>query len=193
MTTSYITDHAAVERALITWMETYGGVGSGKVHWLNQTGHRPALPFATLFTIADPIADGIDGEFQNFDANTNRLDKLTYGSRRMTLQATIYSVPETVAGGPGARHLLNAAIASLRSQVVKDQLKAVGLSFFQMLSGARVVDEQLGQRWERRAQADFEFGYTSLFVDNPTSNDAENWIETVSEISEDAGSLTVQE
>ena len=76
---------------------------------------------------------------------------------------------------------------------LKDLFEAATMSFHQALSGVRMVDEQLGQRWERGAQVDLEFGYTSLFTDKPTVDDSANWVETVSPITEGDGTLIIQE
>lgn len=193
MTTSYDTDYVLIERTLLSWVETYTGIGAGNGRWLNQVMGRPAKPYATLQIIADPIMGGIDAEYQKYNNTTEHIDKVTFGDRRMSLQVTTYTDPPTAAGQLHARHILNAALASLRSQVVQDLFSSAGLSFWQQLSGVQEIDEQLGQRWEHRAQVDLEFGYVSIFTDKPEAGGDGTWIESLKvDISEDNGTLIIQ-
>lgn len=193
MTTAYVTDHAALEACLVSWFETYAGFVKNRVTWLNQVSNRPPKPYGNIQIIADSNVEGQDAELQRFNTATGFVERVTYGPRRMSVQFTIYTYAETDVGQQNARNRLNGLVASLRSQRVKDQFRAAGLAFHQALGGLRILDEQLGQRWERRAQIDLEFGYMSLFTDKPAAEDAANWVEQVEPITEAAGTLQLQE
>ena len=193
MPITYATDHAKLERALLAWVETYAGLSAGSGRWLNQVMNRPDLPYATLQIISEGMLEGQDGEYREYNAATTHLDTVLYGPRRMTVQVTVYTAMEVNAEHNNARKRLTGAVASLRIGASKVALSTAGLSFLQQLVAIIATDEQLGQRWERRAQVDLEFGYTSLVTDKPLVGDTENWIETVDPITEDAGSITVTE
>ena len=193
MPISYDTDHALIERALLAWIETYGGFAAKSARWKNQVAGRPALPYATLQMINDGLLEGHDAEHQEYDAETDHLRTALYGPRRMTVQVTVYTVTEASAAHNNARKRLTGAVAALRIQAGKDALRAAGLAFLQQLASIRVTDEQLGQRWERRAQVDLEFGFMSLVTDKPLAGDPENWLEIVDPITEDDGSIIVTE
>ena len=165
MTITYATDHDAFENAIVAWLRTYATFNNNVIY-ANQTAVRPATPFATYQIISEGVLEGIDSEFVQFNPQSNRLDYLTHGPRRMTVQVTVFTEPgaEDVAGR-SARMRLNGALAALRSQPVKKLFNDAGLAFLQMLGPPIQSDEQLGDRWERRMQADIELGYTSLVTD----------------------------
>lgn len=193
MPTEYITDHTLIDRTLLSWAEVYTGVGNGNGRWLNQVMGRPDKPYISLQMVSDPVIAMIDGEEQRYNDVTDHLDKVTYGDRSLILQVTVYDDPPTGAAQQNARSRLLGALASLRSQVVKELLSSAGLAFWRAASGVRRLDEQLGQRWEHRAQVDLEFGYTSLFTDKPDQGGDGSWIETVEPITESDGTLIIQE
>ena len=72
---------------------------------------------------------------------------------------------------------MNTALAILRTNEVKTLFNDAGLAFSRVLSPPRESNEQLGDRWERRVQADIEFRYTSLVTDKPAAGSG-SWIET---------------
>ena len=190
MPITYATDHAGFERALVTWMQTYASLAADSVRWRNQITGRPDKPYATLHISSDGGAGGQDAEFEQFNSGLGLIEKALHGSRRFTLQCEMYSVPETAPGQSGARIRLLAAVSALRSDPVKELFRANGLAFLQQLSAVQNLDEQLGDRWERRAMADLEFGYTSVLT--TTGADGSNWIETMDTPNEADGSLIIQ-
>lgn len=165
MTIAYITDHDAIENVIISWLRTHVTLND-RVIVMNQAIVRPALPYATIQYIADGVMEGHDAEDLIFNIATNRLDIVTHGPRRMTVQVTLYTVPgaEDVAGR-SARIRMNTGIAVLRSPSIKNSFAAAGLAFLRVLSQPRAADDQLGDRWERRMQCDVEFGYTAVVTD----------------------------
>ena len=54
------TDFAAIEAAIVSWFETYSGLGSGKVMWADQETPRLDKPYATLSILSDGIELGQD-------------------------------------------------------------------------------------------------------------------------------------
>lgn len=188
MTTTYATDHGAIWRVLYTWLETHAGLDPGKVRKLNQATGRPDLPYATMQVIAD-VGGGVEGE-ETRDNGTGFLDTVTYGPRRMTVQCTVYTAVEQNENDQNAMSRLTGAVAALRVPSVKVLFKDNGLAFMQQLGSIQAGDEQLGQRWERRATVDLEFGYTAYTT---VTDEGDGYIKTVDPITEDAGTLTIQE
>lgn len=165
MTITYATEHAAHWRTLFDWLYKYSGLDSSKVRKLNQVAGRPDLPYANMQVIAD-VAEGIEGDLWEHDTGTDKMDSVTYGPRRMTLQCNMYT---TVEGDDtdiidNAMSRLTAAVHALRIPPVKASFKSNGIAFLRAASSIRSDDEQLGQRWERRATIDLEFSYTALTV-----------------------------
>lgn len=188
MTISYDTNHALIEQVILSWITTYAPVS--QVRWVNQIASRPALPYASLQIISDGVMEGVDAEHEEFNVTTETVDVATYGPRRMTVQVTIYTGLETSANHTNARFLLSSALSALRTRPVKQTFKDAGLAFLQQLGPVQATDEQLGQRWERRASVDLEFGYTAITTDiGGTIGE----LKTVSPITEADGSLTIQE
>ena len=173
MTVSYITDHETMELAIIEWLQVQSGLPDNRVRFMNSATVRPPLPCGAIQIITDGMVEGQDAEFMEYNADSDLIDTVLYGPRRMTLQVALYTEPGTEdIAGRSARIRLNGALAALRSRTVKDLFFDAGLSFLQMLSAPRAIDEQIGDRWERRMQADIELGYTGLVTDTV------NWIET---------------
>ncbi len=165
MTVAYVTDHAVIERTLVNWLEPF----AGPVLWINQPTGRPELPYATLQYIADGLLEGRDAEFHQYNEGNKRFDVVVHGPRRMTIQCMAYAQIESGAGQVNARYILKAAIAAIRTPSVLEVFQDAGLAFYQQLSSIQTADEMAGQRWERRAQVDLEFGYTSLVTDKSES------------------------
>lgn len=190
MTITYATEHAAHWRTLFDWLYKYGGLDSSKVRRLNQVAGRPDLPYANMQVIAD-VSEGIEGELWELDTPSDKMDVVVYGPRRMTLQCNMYTAVETGADdvSTNAMSKLTMAVHALRIPPVKALFKSNGLGFLRAVSSIRADDEQLGQRWERRATIDLEFSYTAY----TTLIGEEDYLASVDEISEADGSLIIQE
>ncbi len=190
MTITYATEHAAHWRILFDWLWKYGGLDSSKVRRLNQVAGRPDLPYANMQVIAD-VAEGIEGELWNHDTEADKMDVAVYGPRRMTLQCNMYTAVETGVDDIAASAMtkLTMAVHALRIPPVKASFKSNGIAFLRAVSSIRESDEQLGQRWERRAVIDLEFGYTALTV----LIGEEDYLATVDIPNETDGSLTIQQ
>ncbi len=182
MTIDYATDHEAFEQAIIEWLRTYV-TGNSNVRAAKQGAVRPSPPSATYQIIADSF-DGIDSEQHEYNSTTERLDVVTSGPRRMTVQVVVYTTSGSEdAAGRSARIKLSGALSMMRNPTVKEHFNNAGLAFLQVLSPPREADEQLGDRWERRMQVDLEFGYTSLVTDKSSEGEGGlTWIEATDDI-----------
>lgn len=183
------TNYAAIMGAIKGWLETYAGLGAGKVMWLNQETERLQKPYGTLYVVSDGVAFGNDEARDAFNAGTNKLDRQTTGPRQMVVQAEVYSDPATAAGQFEARHRLLNALQALELGVVMDSMGSAGLSYLGH-EAVNELDEQLGDRWERRAQVDITFLYTASTLQDGT--DAVQWIETV-EVPQEGSGLIVNQ
>ena len=190
MTTTHETDYAAIWRALYEWLQIYAGLPENSVRRLNQVAGRPDLPYATMQVIAD-VGGGVEGEEQNYNITTETLDTVTYGPRRLTLQITVYTAVEQDETDQNAMSRLAGAINALRVPSVKQLFKVNGVAFLQQLSSVQEADQQLGQRWERRANVDLEFSYTAYTTVIADSEGAP--LVSMDPITEADGTLTVQE
>ena len=180
MTFENKTDYELHEVTIINWLETFAGLSAGSVRMLNQESVRPPLPYGTIQLLVGGVMEGQDSQHFEYNSSTDKLDVITHGPRRMTAQIAVYTEPgrEDIEGR-SARIKLDTAIAALRSPSVLETFQLAGLAFMQLLSPPRAFDEQLGDRWERRMQADLEFGFTSVFVDKSTAAEGGiGWIET---------------
>lgn len=164
MTVIQHTNYIGFEKAMHTWLLVHADVAD--VQQADLELGRPAVPYATLTTINPGMLEGQDAEFLKFDAATDNLKLLLHGPRRMSVQVTVYTAPGAVAGANHASNRLMKAVDALRSPTVRNALALEGLTFLQVLSPPTRLDEQLGERWEWRAQADLEFLYTALLEDS---------------------------
>lgn len=184
MTITVQTDYAGILAAVLSWFETYSGLGADKVLWLNQATPRLARPFGTLYMISDGGGFGLDEERDIYNGASGLVERTTLSMRRMTIQADVYSDPATAPGQLEAMQILNKALTAGQCQPALDGFRTAGITLLDH-SPARPLDVRLGQRWERRAEADLFFLYPSAVFD-----DAVGWIETVDAPTEGNGQAT---
>ena len=184
MTIQLLNDWAAIENAIEAWLEGYTPVAAGSTRWARQMMQRPILPYFTAQVIDGESGEGLDEVVYAPTGVSGSLAVGTAGDRRFTLQLEAYSAVPGAAGATDARRLVEQAVAALQNPNCMMLLNAVGLAFRTTLSGIQMQDEQLGDRWERRAQTDLEFGYTLLLADTPTSPSAGGvpYIETITPV-----------
>ncbi len=193
MTVTYAVDTGEIWRTLFTWLETYAVLPVNSILRLNQVAGRPALPYGTMQVLSD-IGVGIDGIEEILDVATDKLRSVTYGPRRLTLQCGVYTAPEISPDDTNAMIKLTGAIQAIRTPPAKVLFGASGLAFLSQLNSVQAVDEQLGQRWERRATVDLEFGYTAYTTVIPDVADLDgNYLVSVEPINEVTGNLILQE
>ena len=165
MTIEYITDHTAIEQALLRWIETYGGIPNGNAVWGGFAESRPAKPFALLQIISDGMSEGLPSVFTNYNEDTESVDSATYGPVKMTVQVEIYTGGETETSALNARTRLAQAMSAIRTPVNLKTFSDIGLAYMRQLTGIQNKDDMTGGRWERRAMVDLEFMYTAITTD----------------------------
>lgn len=183
------TGYAVIRTAIFQWARDRSGVGSGKVLWVNQPTPRPAEPFLTLQILSRGRARGFDQvkEVQN----GNVIERTYIGLREMIVQVGIYTVPADDDTDLEALEMLEQALGALSAQQVVDSFRTANLAFLDH-EDIMALDEQLGERWQRRATADVRFSYRSVLFDDGTDPvpDDGTFIENVEPITEDAGNAT---
>lgn len=180
------TSHALHRTALRTWLLARAGLTN--VVWANQAGDRPStLPFGVLQIVSRGKQIGVDHVKEELTATV--LEKTYIGLREMTVQITIYAAPADSDDDFEASELLEQALAALAMQQVIDTFRVAFLASMDW-EVINTVDEQLGERWERRAVADLRLSYRSVLFDDGTdpAPDDGQWIETVDSITEANGS-----
>lgn len=188
MPVQVVTDFGAMEAALVAWLATYSGLGTGKVQWFNQKAPRLTRPYGTLYVVSHGQRLGLDDVKYTYNGATGLLDRRNHGPRTMTVAAQVFSEPMATPGALDARKYLEAALMALETQVVTDAFAAAGLAFLEH-EPITTPDEQLADRWERRAVADLRLLYTGAIEE--VGDEGTNWIETVVTPTEDNGNLTI--
>lgn len=183
MTISLTTDYGVMETALVDWLKTYGGVG--EVIWKDQDAPRPAKPYGALLVISDGRTFGVPEVRESFDVPTQAIQRQSSEPVEMTMQVEIYTEPAMTAGQSEARHLLQGAINALAHEPVRDALRAAKIGIINHTPVAN-LDEQLGDRWERRAQTDLTLLYSGESFDDGGAGSGD-WVETAQVPTEDNG------
>lgn len=185
------TDFEANLRTVLNWLETYSGVGSGKVIWLNQETPRPAKPYAGILVMNTGLRFGFDHTDQQFDIPTNKVQRQTSGPRQLVAQCEVYTDPPLTLAGLDAAQMLESALLALDTEEVRDTFRAAKIG---VLSHGQInrLDEQFGDRWERRAQADINFTYSGETFDDGGGSTGD-WVETVQTPTETNGNLIISE
>lgn len=182
-----ITDYSAMKSSLLKWLREQSGAGMGKAIFLNQVGDKPAKPYATLQVIADNIKSGFDETRPEYDGGAPALKYRTVGLREMTVNVQIYSEPAKTVSEIEAADRLNQALIVLEHPSLVEQFNDAN---FNVLSHTPVsrLDEQLAERWERRASSDLRILYTAESIDDGSFGE---WVETVEIPRESNGNLII--
>lgn len=183
------TDYDALRGAILTWITTYGGVS--EAIFKNQDNTRPAKPYAAILITSDNTRFGIDESRQGYDAVNQVIQRTTSGIRRMNVQLEFYSEPAKAIGEKEAADYLNNLLLTLDTVAVRDLFKDANLTVLNHTSVNR-LDEQLGDRWERRAQVDLTLLYTGETFDDGGGSSGD-WIENVKVPTTGNGNLTLNE
>lgn len=182
-----VTDYAVMKAALLLWLEQQSGTAMGKAIFLNQKADRPATPYATIQVITDNIRTGTDDIRAEYDGGVPQLKYRTVGLREMTVQVQIYAEPAESATDVEAADRLNQALITLDHPSINKQFNDANISILGHTSVVR-LDEQLGERWERRAAADLRIMYTAESIDDGSFGE---WVESVQIPRESNGNLIV--
>ncbi len=191
MTITFTTDHEANLRTILNWLETYSGVGAGKVVWLNQEVPRPTKPYAGILIMNSGMRFGFDYVDETFDDPSQAIQRQTSGPRQLMAQCEVYTDPPATLADADAAQRLEDALVALDTEVVRDAFRAAKIG---VLSHGQInrLDEQFGDRWERRAQVDVMFTYSGETFDDGGAGSGDP-IETVEIPTEDNGNLNISE
>ena len=176
MTITVTTDRALIYSTLREWLGVYSGLGVEKIAFSMQAASRLVKPYATMMILNRGIKTGIDDVISTYDAGTEKVQRLTAGPRQMVLQVEVFTEPAESANDSEADEILENAMLALDTEEVKALFRDAKIGLLRQNPVTR-LDEQLGERWERRAQSDVTITYSGeTFDDGATSG---NWIETV--------------
>lgn len=175
--------------AIFDWFAARSGLGASKVMWLNQPTPRKALPAGTLQLLSRGKKTGEDYLQQILNGGT--IERHYLGIREMVIQAEIYTVPADDDTDLEAMELLEQALGALSMRQVIDVFQGADLAAldYEVLN---VADEQVGERWERRAVADVRFSYRTILFDDGTDPAPDDgvYIATVDDITQVNGTAT---
>lgn len=190
MTLSITTDFILIRKTIYDWLLTYAGVNS--VIYANQEVNRPQKPYASISINSRSLRTGHDEERQDYNVGNDVIEKQTSGPRQMIVQCEVYSDPASIPSDLEAAELLENALLALDSELVKSVFRAAKIG---ILSHTPVIplDEQLGDRWERRALSDVTFTYSGETFDDGLTGESGNLVETVEIPTEDNGNATYNE
>lgn len=189
MAITILTDYNAMRQALLTWITTYGGLADAI--FKNQDAKRPAKPYGAILITGDGVRFGRDEARQSYDVGNQVIQRNTIGPRRMNVQLDVYSDPAQSTGELEASDYLNNLLLTLDTVAVHELFKSANLAYLDHTSINR-LDEQLGDRWERRAQVDLTFLYTGETFDDGGGSSGD-WIETAEIPTTNNGNLTLNE
>ena len=188
MTLSVTTDFILIRKTIYDWLLAYAGVGS--VIYVNQEVNRPAKPYASILINNGSLRSGHDEERQEYVGGV--LERRTSGTRQMVVQCEVYSDPAAAPSDLEAAELLENALLALDSEAVKSSFRDAKIG---ILSHTPIIrlDEQIGDRWERRALSDIVFTYSGETFDDGLTGETGNIVETVEIPTEDNGNATYNE
>lgn len=190
MTITVTTDRKLIYDTIIAWLIASTGFAEDKIQFLNQGESRPPKPFISIMILNRGIKTGTDDVIQSYDVGSQKIQRITAGPRLLICQIEIYTEPATEFTGTEADEILENALLALDTEEIKALFRAAKIGQLTETPINR-LDEQLGERWERRAQSDVTFTYSGeTFDDGATSG---NWIETVENPTEENGNLIIQE
>ncbi len=178
-------------RAILNWVEVYTGVGAGNVIWLDQDTPRPPKPYAGILIINSGMRFGFDYVDRTFDDPNQRVQRKTSGPRQLVAQIEVYTDPVKTLAEKDAPRMLEDALMALDSIEVRDAFRVAKIGVLNHTLVNR-LDEQFGDRWERRAQADVTFLYSGEMFDDGVGPSGD-WVETVEVLTESNGNLIISE
>ena len=169
--------------AIMDWFAARTGLGATKVMWLNQPTPRKALPAGTLQLLSRGKKIGEDYVQQILNGGV--IERHYLGVRELVIQAEVYTEPADDDADLEAMELLEQALGALSMRQVIDVFQGADIASldYEVLN---VADEQIGERWERRAVADVRFSYRTILFDDGTDPAPDDgvYIATVDAITE---------
>jgi len=189
MAIALLTDFKAFMDAIETWLTTSTGVAT--VIDKNQAEGRPAKPYIAIKINTRGIRFGFDDVIENYNAVSEVIERNVAGPRKMMLQVEVYTDPKDLATDNEAGDLLEVALMSLEQTFFVELFNSANFSILDH-TPINNLDEQLGERWERRAQTDLTLLYTGETF-NDGDDGSGNWIETADAPTELNTNLTITE
>lgn len=188
MTISVTTDHALIRKTIRDWLGTY--TGGLEVDYSNQEVPRLPKPCATILILSSGQKTGIAEEREEYSVANDVIERTTTIPTQIVAQCEVYTEPATDPNTPEAAELLENALLALDAVPVRDAFRVAKLG---VLSHSQItrLDEQLGDRWERRAVADVTFVYSGETFDDGLTGDSGNIVETVETPTEEGGNLVL--
>lgn len=186
------TDRTVFRQTILAWLAQYTGIPEDRWIWANQITKRPAKPYGTvLFTSGlTGVKVGLDEVRETYNGTTEVIERVTTGPRQIPVQIDIYTDPATQANASEAMELLENALLTLDTVPVRELFRASKIGVMSQSTPLR-LDEELAERWERRAQVDITFMYSGETFDD--GDGSGNWIETVQVPDEQNGNADYQE
>jgi hypothetical protein len=188
VTLSVTTDRTLFRRTVIAWIVAASGIPAERVIWAAQSTPRPPKPYATIQFPTGSQKFGIDEARAEYNASTEAIERITNGPRATTAQIEMFSDPATTPNANEAFELLENAMLALDTVGIRDSFRAAKIGVLDQ-SPARRMDEQLADRWERRALAEITFTYSGETFDDGGGGSGD-WIETIPAPTEQDGSAT---
>lgn len=190
MALSITTDFILIRKTIYDWLLTYTGVNS--VIYVGQEVSRPAKPYASMLINNGSLRSGHDEERNEYNGTSGQLERRTSGTRQMIVQCEVYSDPAKLPTELEAAELLERALLALDSELVKSAFRDAKIG---ILSHTPIIrlDDQTGDRWERRALSDVTFTYSGETFDDGLTGETGNIVETVEVPTEENGNATYNE
>jgi len=189
MAIALLTDFNAFMDAIETWLKSSTGVAT--VIDKNQIGDRPDKPYIAIKINTRGIRFGFDDVTENYNAVSEVIERNVAGPRKMMLQVEVYTEPKVLATDNEAGDLLEIALMSLEQPFFIELFNSANFSILDH-TPINNLDEQLGERWERRVQSDLTLLYTGETF-NDGADGSGNWIETADAPTESNTNLNITE
>lgn len=148
-------DWTGVKSAIRGWFLPATGLADGAVIWANQTGPRPAVPFAEINFRAGITRLGAYDE-ERLDPNTAG-NIIRVAQRKLTVSCHTY--------GPGAIALMETAQEALDTYAARSALASGGL-YVSDRGKIQDLTKLLETTFEERAQLDVVFALAAITNEN---------------------------
>jgi len=147
-----------VRITLYNWFKELSGLD--RVIWANQARERPDRPYAMLNITSFPKAPG-QVERNQREVGTSPNDRHYIDNRSqqpISMSTNVYTKKHCL--DEDAFTLMMKVNQSVEAIQINEWLKSYNIAYFDK-SEMRNLDEQLAQRWEKRAQQDFQFRFVT--------------------------------
>ena len=163
MTIEYAPTFGQPEKDIRNWFIQLTGLASGKVIWMNQMAKRPQRPYLALNIITKPTPLGLPES--DITEESGQGKETIFENQEMTVSAQYYS----------DTHALATTAFSYMEKIKQASYLDSSVSYLRQTTSKLAlvdrspitnIDEQLGNRWEKRAAMDFIFRYRTSAKDD---------------------------